>query len=749
MAYFVKCRACVVGAGLGLLVAAACVPKDEEGGDDDDGGRGNVGGSTAGAGALGAVGGEGATNGEGGVLEGAGGLGENGGAAQGVGEGGAPAGGSSPGGSGGGGGTTIVDDGYGETGPLTLLVAAAQSPALAGQPMLWTITVGNTSNAPVQGVEVLLRVPQGMSFSSSLVNPSSSNCGNGTCTANEEAVWKLGELPAGALQTIQLAPSILAAVGDGDELAVQVRLSATKVDALSLTKRVPVAASVPVEVTLGASSDPVVPGDVVELAVDVGHVGAASLFEGELTLQLPGTLDVVEISDGGVEGADNSIGWDVTTLAVGDSLRRWVKARLRPDVENPGGRAMNPRATFTYEDAAVASVAQTPIGVLEQASPLVVRVAPAEDPVVPGASAFYEVMVSNTSERAVDGVTLLLHVPPELSYSRSVSAEPDSSSCSNGTCSSQELAFWELGTLDSHASQTVTINPTALASVTRDGTLVSTAFLVRAQGETTLRAFKTIAAHAEPAAQLALGTPAFPLAPGQSYTYHVDVGQIGPGSLQQTSLVLELPPGVEPTSISDAGTEEDGRVTWDLGAVAVGASARRSAEIAIAEDIAPGTLLSARAVLAYDGGQERDATSEHTLSVVGQSLPLSVTVTASPEPIVLGGTVSYQTTIKNEAERSIDGVQLLLRVPVGYSFSRTSGADPDSSSCSNGTCSGGEEAFWELGSIAAGGTKLVTVSPTAATTLVGGGLATFRQRVTAVGLGGTISVQTTLPTVAD
>jgi hypothetical protein len=48
--------------------------------------------------------------------------------------------------------------------------------------------------------------------------------------------------------------------------------------------------------------------------------------------------------------------------------------------------------------------------------------------------------------------------------------------------------------------------------------------------------------------------------------------------------------------------------------------------------------------------------------------------------------------------------------------------------------------------IAAGATKIVSVSPTVAATLVAGSLVTFRQRLTAVDLGGTIQVQSTLPT---
>lgn len=131
---------------------------------------------------------------------------------------------------------------------------------------------------------------------------------------------------------------------------------------------------------------------------------------------------------------------------------------------------------------------------------------------------------------------------------------------------------------------------------------------------------------------------------------------------------------------------------------------------------------------------------------MSEALPLQITPGTSPNPVVLGGTVSYTTTIKNTAARTIDGVGLLLRVPPGYSFAYTTGADPDASYCGNGVCSEYEEATWDLTSMAAGSTKIVNINPTAAASLVAGSLTTFRQRLTAVDLGGTIMLQSTVPT---
>lgn len=753
-------RGYVFGAGLVMLTAGACGSKDESKkspygsyGADNNGASAGEGDGTSGSSAPGG------SNGQSDGGAGAGDAGGSGpdsnaagsGAGGELGLGGTAGGDMSVGGAAGGGNeggyvTVVPGDGVGTTGALVFTVTTPQRVAVPQQTMLWNITVGNTSNVAVKGVNVLMRMPKGLQLYYTLANPASSACGNGTCSEAEEATWDVGELAPGTTQTIQVDAVVGSNVGEGDSVAPLLRLNATGLDPLTITKSVPVHASQAVELNVAASSDPLAAGDTVELAVDVGNTGDVTLFTGELSLVVPSALQILSVSDEGEAssaGGLTQVSWSLASLPVGASSRRFVQAKLRPGVL--GGEVMNPRVTFDYEDAAAETVAEYPISVVSKASPLLVVVEPAADPVVPGGDALYDVTISNRSLRAVDGINLWLRVPPELSFYYTTNAEPDSSACGNGTCSNQELGTWAIGTLAAGTSQTVTVNASVLAASAGDGSLASTSFEVRAVGVNPLHVFRTLAVHAKPAAQLALGTAFAPVTPGQSFTYDVDVGQIGAGSLVDTLLTLQLPPEVTAGQVSDTGSESDGVVTWSLGDLPVSGGAHRSVEVAVDPSIAPGSLLTARANLVFKGGQEVDAVSEHALSVVAETLPLSVTLNASANPAKLGDSLDYTTTIKNTSNKTVDGVQLLLRLPEATSFYYTL-ADPDSSACGNGTCSAGEEAVWDLGSIAAGATKTVLIPPNPAATLAAGSLVTFRQRLTAVDLGGVIQSNTTLAT---
>ena len=757
-------RSYVIGAGLVLLTAAACGSKNDSKkspgagyGTDENGASSGEGNSRAGSSANGGHAGQGEggagaadTVGAGagaGAAETSGGDGSNvTGAGSGAGGDAAPGGaGATGGGNEGSTVTTIAGDGVGQTGALTFTVTTPQSLAIPQQAMLWTITVGNTSSVAVQGVNVLMRMPKGLQLSNTLAYPPSSYCGNGICTEAEEATWDLGDLAPGMTQTIQVDAVVGANVGEGDSIAPLVRLNATGLDPATVTKSVPVHASNAVELTVAASADPLVAGDTVELAVDLGNIGDVTLFTGELSLVLPGALEVLDVSDGGeASSADGlaQVNWSLASLPVGATSRRFVQAKLRSGVK--GGAILNPHVTFNYEAAPNDTVAEYPISVVSKAPPLLLLVEPVADPVVPNGDLLYDVTISNTSLRAVDGINLWLRVPPEFSY-YSTSTEPDSSYCGNGTCSNQELGTWVIGTLAAGTSQTVTVNANVLAASAGDGTLASTAFEVRAVGVNPLHVFNTVAVHAKPSAQLLLGTAFAPVTLGQTFSYDVDVGQVGAGSLVDAELTLELPPDVTVGTISDAGSESGGIVTWSLGDVAVNGGAHRSVEVTVGSGTTAGSVLAARANLRFSGGQEVDAVSDLATSVVAETLPLTVTVNASANPAKLGDAFDYTTTIKNTSNKTVDGVQLLLRLPAATAFAYTL-ADPDSSYCGNGTCSGDEEAVWDLGSIAAGATKSVLIPPNPATTLAAGSLLTFRQRLTAVDLGGVIQVTTTLAT---
>lgn len=749
---------------VGLVAASACTVQDPDDPDDDETGGSEstgTGGSAPGPRGGRDSGGAGETPGGAGI----------GGAPVEPGSGGADAG---PGGSGGapasGGASTSAgeagsapvsggetgnpaptgsdwpDEGRGVTGPLVLEVTTARGPATPGKSLLWTITVGNTSEKAVAGVSVLFRVPEGLSFT--YVNdadPDSSYCGNGACGANEEATWEVGALAAGATQSISINTIVLDTVGDGDDVRAAIRLSATSVNPLNIMTGVPVAASAPVQVALTADRDPVVPGDRVELSFDLGHVGDTSLYEGELRAFLPKSLSIDAIGQDGVTADDGSIVWEIGDVPVGSTFRRSVSATVRDDAVP--GDVLNPMATFSHEEAEDAATAELPISVVEEAQPVALTVNVASAPAVPGEGVLYDATISNTSLRAVENLVLTLRSSDALLYQYTVNADPDSTYCGNGACGADEEAHWEIASIPAGTTRTITINPSVVAAAAGDGTLITQSFRLRGSGTNPLNRFKVLPVNSSPGAELSIGTAVEPLVPGQSFTYDVHVGHIGPATLNDSVLEVRLPAGVSVDDISDGGTESgEGEVTWDLGAISVGSSAYRSVTVTLAEDASPATVLEASALLKYEGGAEIDATAEHAASVVESPLPLTVTVEATPDPVVLGERILYTTTIRNTSERAVDGITLLMRVPKGATFVYTTDADPDSTYCGNGACTAGEEAFWEIATLPAGALQTVTTNAQVAATLVGGSLVTTTQRVTAVNLGGTINLKTTVPT---
>lgn len=300
----------------------------------------------------------------------------------------------------------------------------------------------------------------------------------------------------------------------------------------------------------------------------------------------------------------------------------------------------------------------------------------------------------NTSTRAVEDVSLMLRMPDELSFTYTTEADPNaSSSCGNGVCTGGEEGLWNLGTLDAGASTFITVEPNVAEALAVEGTLIASQFSVYATDMNPYRASATQPVDVGSAAELTLTASADAVVPGESFTYDLFVGQVGAQALLETELRLELPAGVVVQSISDGGVaDSDGSIVWDLETVAVAGTAYRSVEVELVESLDSPRGLSARAELRHQGGLELDAQAETSIATTAEALPLEVSFEVSPESIVADSRVLLTTTITNTSARSVDGVELLLRVPYGVSFVYTTDADPDATaSCGNGTCSAGEE----------------------------------------------------------
>jgi uncharacterized repeat protein (TIGR01451 family) len=620
-----------------------------------------------------------------------------------------------------------------------MAVNVGADPAIAGGRLRYMITVGNVSTAGIDGVTVVLQVPTGLQFVYTTdADPNASGCN--PCGPNSQPTWSLGSLPAGQTQTIQLNVSVATTVSVGDSLMVPVTLRATGVNPIMVTKTVQVSTSPSATLRLGTEVNPLVPGQTFTLAADIGQIGTAAITGATVTASLPPGLTAGAISDGGVQSTPGQIVWTIGQMTVGQLARRTVDVTVGASVV--GGTILAARAVLSYDGAAANPSAEFPVSVLGAAPPIGFTVSATPSPAVPGARVLYQMTVANHSSRAVDGISVLLLVPSGLQFVYTTDADPNASGCN--PCSPNTESSWNVGTLGAGASETITINPQVVATQVGDGSLIQSAFVVRATSVNPITMVKTIQVYSHPSAQLAFGTQTNPVTPGQSFTYDVDIGQIGTAALANTVLNVSLPVGLTAGTISDGGTQASpGKISWAIGPLAVGATLHRSFGVTVDGALPAGSILPARAALTYDGGAEVDAVADYAASIVGAALPLTLAITTASSPVMPGARLLYTMTVSNPSARAVNGLTVLFRVPAGLQFVYTTDADPNASGCN--PCAADTEASWSIATLAAGATQIITVNPLVLTTVLGGSLVTGSTTLRATGLDAPAAVTTTVP----
>ena len=192
---------------------------------------------------------------------------------------------------------------------------------------------------------------------------------------------------------------------------------------------------------------------------------------------------------------------------------------------------------------------------------------------------------------------------------------------------------------------------------------------------------------------------------GELLTYTLAVHNAGPSSAAVTQLIDTLPEGVVFVSAVPAQgtcTESSGTVDCALGTIANGATVNVDIKI---RPQSPGTLTNQAGVvsLALDGDTADNNASAQT--TVNAAADLSLTKSDSPDPVLVGGTLTYTLTAHNSGPQDTTGVSLTDTLPNGVEFVS---ATPSQGLCDEAsgtvTCS--------LGALASGASATVTIDVT-------------------------------------
>ncbi len=370
-------------------------------------------------------------------------------------------------------------------------------------------------------------------------------------------------------------------------------------------------------------------------------------------------------------------------------------------------------------------------------------------PVSSDGKALYTMTVSNVSAQPVNDVSVVYTVPAELQFDAENDAEPNAEGC--GTiCTDGGEASWMLGALAEGESRTITINAQVLPGVLAGEQIVAS---VRAESSSVsdmISVSRTVVVDNNPRSQLAVSASKDPLMPGDSLTFTVNVGNIDSTVLANLELRAILPTGISVDSISDSGTEDavTGDVVWDVSSLAAGNTLRRTLEVTASATAIAGQILPIRTELRHDGGASLDASVERVVTVVEKTFPLTLDISATPDPVVAGERLRYELSISNVSAAPVNDISVLLRVPSELQFDAVDDAEPDATGCGP-ACIGSQEAFWVLGTLGSGENRTITVDTLADVGLLSGGLITAPIRVTATGSGDDIDRVQTVTVAAE
>ena len=335
------------------------------------------------------------------------------------------------------------------------------------------------------------------------------------------------------------------------------------------------------------------------------------------------------------------------------------------------------------------------------------------DPVSAPGTITYQITVTNNGPANVPQAVVTDNLPlgPNVTFG---SATP-----SQGSCGVPNPLVCNLGVLNAGAtaSITVTVNVTPGAP----SPLVNIATVTDASGVTTdpnpanntATTSTTVAAGAGGSADLAIvktGTPN-PVTVGQALTYVLTITNNGPSAATNVVVSDPVPLGavLQSATPSAGGNCTTGAVvTCTFASLAAGATA--TVVIIVTAPSTPGILTNTAVVSSSvaDPNPGNNTSTTNTTVVPGSpgNADLSVTKTASPNPVLPGGTVTYLITVTNNGPSVATNVIVSDPVPLGATLQS---ATPSA----GGSCTTGAVVTCTFPSLAVSASATVTIAVTA------------------------------------
>lgn len=638
-----------------------------------------------------------------------------------------------------------------------------QSPVVVGDHIEYVITVGNrTENSVLNNLQIQLTVPADVSFHrlndvAGMDSTSSTGCtSNVLCDAGDVVVWNIGNLAANESLSIVIEADVAATVTPGTVINTEVVFSADQFAAQTLQRSVNTIAQRDIDFTLGASVDPIIPGDSFSYQLNIGNASNGALPNGSVQLNVPVGLTVTDISNGGTQSG-NVVTWSVGGEIPAASIIRTVEVTANANLI--ASSILTATADLSFPSNSSLNQVREHSITVGNTGTLNIEYQLLSAPVVVGDLLQYAITLSNTSNTALlSNLILQMRVPDNVNFQRVNDVALLNSTSSNGCvsnvlCDGGDEVFWSISQLQAGESVTVHIDATVDAALT-PGSLIETPIFISADGVNDLvyQTRTTAVVSAQPIYfEMSASTDA--VVAGDTVIYEIDLGNASNNAINNALITTEIPSGMGSVVVNNGGSLSGNTITWTVSALNPTASVKRSFSMVVPASN-EGDDITVNASLAHNGGLEIDRQLTQTITVA-KPRTFEVNYAMLSEPVVPGGHLTYSISLSNtSAVGLIQNAVLQLNVPTGISFQRLNdvsfiNSDASTGCVSNVICDAGDEVFWNVTELAAGESITLNIEADVDANVTPGTIISAPIFVSADGLEDVITLQKNVPVVVD
>ena len=571
-------------------------------------------------------------------------------------------------------------------------------PVTVGGNVTYTLKVRNLGTNPAAAVTLSDTLPAGLTFVSRSTT-------QGTCSGTTTVTCNIGTVNPGAANEVTV--TIVAATGQAAVPSVTntATVTTSSSDSSSANNQASAATTVnpaaDLSLTNTDSPDPITVGGNVTYTMVLRNNGPSPAAGVTVSDPLPaGLTKVSATSTKGTCSGTTTISCSLGTVNAGAANDVTIT------IVATAGLAAVPSVTNT---ATASSSTGDPSAANNQAS-AATTVNPSADlqitqetrrtRCVVGGNVTYTLTLRNNGPSPAAGVTVSDALPAGLTHV--------STTTTGGTCSGTATVTCNLGTVNAGAANDVTITIVASVGQAAVPSVTNTASASSSTGDPTSANNQASAATTvNPSADLQItATDApDPVFVAGNVTYTLTVRNNGPSPAAGVTVSDSLPAALTLVSTTSTNGTCSGTTTVSCAIGTINAGAANDVTITIvatASQAAVPSVTNTATASSSTGDPSAANNQASAATTVNPSADVQITATDAPDPVLVGGNVTYTLTLRNNGPSPAAGVTVSDALPAGLTHVSTT--------TTKGACSGTATVSCNLGTVNAGAANDVTVT---------------------------------------